>query len=298
MVRKLPMLNALRAFEAAARLGSFAAAAAELHVTPGAISQQVRGLEDWLGRRLFERKPRALSLTAAGRRYLPNLSDAFDRIDAATRELLRPAARRTITLATPAAFATGWLLPRLARFHGSHPEFKVHLSSTTRRIEPDTEGIDAVIRHGRGGYGDLACWHLFSDRLVAVCSANYQATPGRARQAAPPAYRRLEALDAADDWPEWLATHGLPAPAEDSRLSFGDSRLAIEAAINGLGVALADVNLVEPLLAEGRLVTPFALPPWRRGTAWYFVHAAPRQGEPAMAALFAWLMQETDGPMP
>jgi DNA-binding transcriptional LysR family regulator len=292
------MLNALRAFEAAARLGSFAAAAAELNVTPGAISQQVRGLEDWLGRPLFERRPRALRLTGAGRGYLPSLSEAFDRIDAATRELLRPAPRRTITLATPPAFATGWLLPRLARFHAGHPEFEVHLSSTTRRIEPDTEGVDAVIRHGRGGYGDLACWHLFGDRLMAVCGPGYPAAAGRARQEGPAAYRRLEALDAADDWPDWLAAHDLPVTADDSRLSFGDSRLAIEAAVNGLGVALADVSLVEPLLAEGRLVAPFPLPPWRRGTAWYLVHAARRREEPAMAALFAWLMQETDGPMP
>ena len=287
MTRRLPQLIALRAFEAAARLGSFAAAAAELHVTPGAISQQVRGLEDWLGLRLFERRPQALELTVAGRGYLPNLSDAFDRIDAATRELLRPEARRAITLAMPAAFASGWMLPRLDRFHRARPDIEIRLNSTTRRIEPDTEGTDAVIRHGRGGFGDLACWHLFADQLVAVCGGGAKA-----------AQRRLEALDAPQDWSDWQAAHAsVPLPT-DGTLTFGDSRLAIEAAANGLGIAMADVALIEPLLAQGRLVMAFAVPPWRRGTAWYLVHAARRQQEPAISALFHWLMAETDGPMP
>jgi LysR family transcriptional regulator, glycine cleavage system transcriptional activator len=285
MTRRLPQLNALRAFEAAARLGSFAAAAAELHVTPGAVSQQVRGLEDWLGLRLFERRPQALQLTAAGRGYLPSLSEAFDRIDAATRELLHPPTRRSLTLAMPAAFAAGWLLPRLDRFHGPHPDIEIRLNSTTRRIEPDTEGVDAVIRQGRGGFGNLACWHLFGEQLVPVCGAKA-------------AQRRLEALDAADDWGDWRAAHPTVQLNDEGRLTFGDSRLAIEAAVNGLGIAIVDLALIEPLLAEGRLVMPFAVPPWRRGTGWYLVHAARRQQEPAMAALFDWLMVETDGSMP
>src|SRR5579864_3175038 len=151
-MRNLPNLNGLRAFEAAARLGSFAAAAAEMHVTPGAVSQQVRGLEARLGVALFERRPQALILTAAGRGYLPNLSEAFDRIDAATRQLVRPNLRTIVTLAMPAAFATGWILPRIEGFHRTHAAIEVRIDSTTRRVEPDTDGVDAVIRHGRGGF--------------------------------------------------------------------------------------------------------------------------------------------------
>jgi LysR family glycine cleavage system transcriptional activator len=157
MTRKLPPLGGLRAFEAAARHSSFAAAAAELGVTPGAVSQQVKALEDHLGVILFERRPQSLVLTAAGRGYAAPLSDAFDAIAAATRRLV-PARRRTVlTLVMPTVFAVGWLLPRLDRFQAAHPAIELRLRSSHRTAAPGIEGVDAAIRHGRAGWGDATC---------------------------------------------------------------------------------------------------------------------------------------------
>jgi LysR family glycine cleavage system transcriptional activator len=292
MSRKLPPLGGLRAFEAAARHGSMAAAAAELGVTPGAVSQQVRTLEEHLGLALFERRPQSLSLTVAGRRYAAPLTDAFDAIAEATRRLAPPPRRTVLTVAMPTLFAAGWLMPRLERFHSAHPAVELRLRSSHRLAAPGTEGIDAAIRHGRAGWGDAACVYLFNDALLPVCS------PGYAPARLPPlaGHTLLLAETAPELWAEWCAAAGaMDEPGR--RLVLGDDGLVIQAALNGLGVALADRRLVEDPLREGRLVTAADLPPFVRGTAWYLVAAAERAGDPAVAALARWLLMEADGPM-
>jgi DNA-binding transcriptional LysR family regulator len=290
--RKLPPLGGLRAFEAAARHGSMAAAAAELGVTPGAVSQQVRALEDQLGVALFERRPQSLALTAAGRRYAAPLTDAFDAIAEATRRLAPPPRRTAITIAMPTLFAAGWLMPRLERFHAANPAIELRLRSSHRLAEPGTEGIDAAIRHGRAGWGDATCIYLFNDALLPVCSPAYAPT-----RLPPLAGHTLLVAEAAPElWPEWCAANGA-AEEPARRLVLGDDGLVIQAALNGLGVGLVDRRLVEEPLREGRLVAAAEAAPFVRGTAWYLVAAAERTADPPFAALARWLLAEADGPV-
>ncbi len=292
MLRKLPPLGGLRAFEAAARHGSIAAAAAELGVTPGAVSQQVKALEGHLGLALFERRPQSLALTMAGRRYAAPLTDAFDAIAAATRRLAAPQRRTVITLAMPTLFAVGWLMPRLDRFHAGHPAIELRLRSSHREAEPGTEGVDAAIRHGRGGWGAATCIYLFNDALLPVCS------PGYAPARLPPlaGHTLLVAETAPELWTDWCAAAGTTdQPAQ--RLVFGDDGLVIQAALNGLGIGLVDRRLAEEPLREGRLVAVADIAPLVRGTAWYLVAAADRADDPPFAAFARWLLAEADGPM-
>lgn len=292
MSRKLPPLGGLRAFEAAARLGSMVAAAAELGVTPGAVSQQVRALELGLGVALFERRPQSLALTPAGRSYAAPLTDAFDAIAAATRRLAPPPRRTVVTIAMPALFAVGWLMPRLDRFHARHPAIELRLRSSHRAAEPGTEGVDAAIRHGRAGWGDAVCIYLFNDALLPVCSPAY--APARLPPLA--GHTLLVAETAADLWPGWCAANGATdEPAR--RLVLGDDGLVIQAALNGLGVGLVDRRLAEEPLREGRLVVAAEAAPLVRGTAWYLVAPADRAAEPPFAALARWLLAEADGPV-
>jgi LysR family transcriptional regulator, glycine cleavage system transcriptional activator len=292
MTRKLPPLGGLRAFEAAARHASFAAAAAELGVTPGAVSQQVKALEEHLGVALFERRPQSLTTTAAGRSYAAPLTDAFDAIAAATRRLTGTRSRTVLTLVMPGVFAVGWLLPRLDRFHAAHPAIELRLRSSAREAEPGTEGVDAAIRHGRAGWGDRTCVYLFNDALVPVCSASYAPT----RMPPLAGHTLLVAETASDAWPAWRAAAGTSDEPERV-VVLGDEGLVIQAALNGLGVALVDRRLAEEPLREGRLVAATDLSPLVRGTAWYLVAPADRASDPPLAALAAWLLAEADGPM-
>lgn len=295
---RLPPLNGLRAFEAAARLGSFAAAGEELGVTPGAVSQQVRALEARLAAVLFERRPQSLVPTAAARALLPVLTEAFDAIAAAARRLQGAAAAATpLRIASPAGFAAGFLLPRLDRFQQRAPGVALTLTATERLIEPGGDGFDAAIRFGRAGWrGDLACDFLFADRRVPVCSPRYAQSRPVAAGAADPleGHTLLEALSQPEDWPDWLRWTGAAA-AGGRRLAFGDERLAAEAAARGLGIALSDRTLVADLLVAGTLVAPLAPAEMVRGTAWFLVYRQAEAGD-ALAQFRTWLLDELDGP--
>jgi LysR family transcriptional regulator, glycine cleavage system transcriptional activator len=294
--RNLSSLNGLRAFEAAARLGSLVAAAEELGVTAGAVSQQVRALEDRLGLALFARRPQSLLPTPAGRALLPVLSEAFDAIDAALRRLEAPAAALPLRVASPAGFAAGWLLPRLPRFQERAPAIALTLSATERLIEPGDGGdaaVDAVIRFGRAGWsGSLGCDFLFADRRIPLCSPGYLVGHPLDAASADPfrGHVLLETLPSPDDWSDWARAVGA-APGE-RRLSFGDDRLAMEAALAGLGMALLDRALVQEALATGRLVAPLEPREMLRGTAWFLVYRRP--AGTAVATFRAWLLNEVD----
>ena len=286
----VPSLGGLRAFEAAARRQSFVAAADELGVTPGAVSQQVKALEARLGLALFERRPQALVLTAAGRDYAPALKAAFEAIAAATRRLVPPDDRARLACAVPASFATFWLLPRLGRFEAAEPRIELAILNASRRAVAGMDGADAAIRQGRAGWGDLACVYLFTETLVPVASP---ALPLPAETPLDGA-TLLTAETAPDLWDGWSAAMGRPLKPR-RRLSLADDGLVIQAALNGLGVALVDRHLIEPALREGKLVLLDDRPPWRPGTAWYLVHG-PRTRP--LDVFGAWLLQETAGPMP
>jgi DNA-binding transcriptional LysR family regulator len=301
--RHLPPLTGLRAFEAAARLGSFAAAAGELGVTAGAISQSVRGLETHLGVPLFERRPQALLPTQAARALLPVLTASLDAIDAAVQALRTPAIAPAppLRVASPAGFAALWLLPRLDRFHAGNPRTTVTLSATERLVEPESAGgegsIDACIRFGRAGWsGRLECDFLFADHRIPVCSADYLQSH---RFSDRPLANQilLEALSAAEDWPDWAVWSGM-ALAESRRLSFGDERLALDAAIRGMGIALADRALASAAIRAGQLVAPFEPLEMVRGTAWYLVYPVDIERAAGIAAFRDWLLAECSGEMP
>jgi LysR family transcriptional regulator, glycine cleavage system transcriptional activator len=291
----LPPLNGLRAFEAAARLGSFAAAADELGVTPGAVSQQVRALEARLGALLFERRPQSLTPTESARALLPVLTEALDAIAASLLRLKGSgAAAAPLRLASPAGFAAGFLLPRLDRFQRRAPGVALTLTATERLIEPGSE-VDAAIRFGRAGWrGELGCDFLFVDRRIPVCSPRYtQSHPitGGAAEAFA-GHTLLEALSQPEDWADFLRGSGIAAERA-RRLSFGDERLAAEAAARGLGIALLDRALVADQLASGTLVAPLAPAEMLRGTAWFLVYRAAAASD-ALQQFRAWLLDECE----
>jgi DNA-binding transcriptional LysR family regulator len=304
--RVVPAWAGLRAFEAAMRLGSFAAAAAELGVTPGAVSQSVRGLEDRIGVALFTRRPQSLVPTRAARDLLPVLTEAFDAVDAAIRRIQAPAAAAATPLrvAAPAGFAAGWLVGRLDRFQQRAPDIALTVTATERLIEPgegpEAEAIDACIRFGRAGWsGRLACDFLFADRRLPVCSPKYALAhplvPGGADPLA--GHTLLETLTAPADWSDWAVFSGAPL-AGTRRLSFGDERLAMEAAAGGLGIALCDRALVAEAMIAGRLVAPLEPLEMVRGTAWFLVYPAAAAGAETIAAFRRWLLEECGGSLP
>lgn len=292
-MRRLPSLRALQAFEAAARLGGFVPAAAELHVTPGAVSQQVKALEEQLGTALFVRRPRSLALTEAGRRFLPVLSDAFDAMAAAAGRLATPAPASTLTLALPARFAVGWLLPRLEHWRRAMPEIDLRLATSVGDA-PELAGTDAALRLGRGGWGGDGCCFLFAEALVALCGP---AQAAALRAGGGLAAATLLVADArAGLWEAWSEAVRPGQPLPESRRRFSDESLLVQAAQNGLGVALADRHLVQRQLDRAELVEPLGLPPWRPGTAWHLAWPRGRPPDGPLRSLLDWLLGQAEVP--
>lgn len=292
MGRRLPPLNALRAFEAAARLLSFTKAAEELSITPSAISHQIRGLEAHLGVRLFRRASRSLMLTDEGQSYLPVLRDAFDAIHAATSRLATRRAAGPLTVSLLSSFAVRWLIPRLRRFQSSRPEIEVRLSTTARPVDFRREDIDCAIRHGRGQWPGLAADLLLAEDLFPVCGPKL--LEGRHPLKAPHDLALHSLFHIAmrrDDWRVWLNAVGIADIDPERGPVFESSDLALRAAAEGLGVAIASSALVEDDLEKGRLVAPFdvRLP---TDSGYYFVVPEDRREQPKIAAFRAWLLEE------
>ena len=294
-MRNLPSLNGLRAFEAAGRLGSFAAAAAELNVTQTAVSRLVRALEARLGFALFHRRANALGLTDRGAALLPGLTAAFDDI---ARQLGRARSlSQALTLATGPSFAMRWLIPRLSLFQAAHPTIEVRLVTASGLANDGTPFGDdwtAAIRLGRGDWPGLEAIRLFEADLFPVCA------PSLAEKLKRPAdLARLPLLrttTAPDDWAIWLRAAGLKGvQARGPRFDY--DAFALQAAIDGLGVALAHRPYVADDLAAGRLAMPFDIVA-ARGQGWYLVHRniAANAPEHAPLALFRdWLLKQAAG---
>jgi LysR family glycine cleavage system transcriptional activator len=255
MARRLPPLNAIRFFEAAARNRSFVRAAEELHVTPAAVSQQIKQLEDHLGVALFKRG-KTLGLSESANDVLHLVSEAFDQLERAMLKIRSGSKMGPLIVSTPPAFAARWLIPRMDDFHAAHPEIEIHLRATRRPVDFSVEDVDVAIRFGSGDYSGLEVEQLMPETIVAV------AVPELAASIQSPAdlagFNLIE-----DDWhimrgmfPEWetlLATLGVAAhPLRIRR--FSDAELAIQAAVTGLGVTLGWHSLVANDLKAGRLV--------------------------------------------
>lgn len=290
-MRRLPPLNALRAFEAAARHLSFTKAAGELHVTQAAISHQIKSLEEWLGMPLFKRQNRALLLTDAGQAYLPPLREAFDRIQDATSKLQQRDRSGALTVSTFTSFAAKWLVPRLGRFAAAHPDIEVRLAINDVLMDFSSDSVDVGIRYGSGAWRGLHAERLMTEVVFVVCSPRLLEGPSPLSRPEDLRHHTMLHDDLPEDWETWLEAAGVGGIRARRDLAFNHSEMVLQAAIDGLGVALGRSVLVADDLAAGRLVKPFALE-LPTIAAYYFVCPEGTQDRPKVKAFRDWVMSE------
>jgi LysR family glycine cleavage system transcriptional activator len=257
--RHFPLLTALRAFETAARRLSFSRAATDLGVTQGAVSRQIAVLENELGVRLFQRKGRTLELTVVGRRFFAMIEEAFDQIDEALRLFSDPHKDTLLRIKVPPTLGIRWFVPLLAQFHGLHPEIDVQITTSHHPVDFATEDFDAAIHWGDGSWPDLHADFLIGEALTPVCSPQTLVDKPLREPRDLTRHVLLCSMHRPDDWRVWLAGAGETEIDPTKALQFANSSLTYQAAIQGLGVAVAQVALVADDLAAGRLVAPFSL---------------------------------------
>lgn len=290
--RKIPPLNALKAFEAAARHGSFRDAAKELNVSHSAISHQIKHLEEYLGLDLFLRKARAVELTTAGQNYYPVLREAFDRIAEGTKVLLRPTEDNVLTVQMYSTFAVRWLIPRLERFYERHPALQVRL--ITAQGDPDFErqDIDLGLLIGAKTRADIHYEELFTPHLFPVCSpALLESAPLRSIDDLA-SQTILQVYPSAQDWTVWLQKNGVSGIRPDEGLQFDSYDHALATAIRGIGVALGQEPYVAEDLEAGHLVCPFPTMSVQAGSTWYLVYPAERERTKKIRLFRDWLLEE------
>jgi LysR family glycine cleavage system transcriptional activator len=292
MTARLPSLNGLRAFEAAARHLSFTQAAAELNVTQTAISHQIKRLEEELGIRLFIRQNRALTLTPAAKEYLPGIRAAFNDLRLATDRLLRRDDDHVLTVSTLASLAAKWLLPRITGFQEAHPGIDVRITTSTALVDFRGGDVDAAIRYGRGQWPGLRVDWLMADKLFPVCSPALLAGRKPLRKPEDLADHVLLHSSAGndDDWRLWLTAAGLPTNlSKQPGVTFDLVFMTVQAAIDGVGVAMGRTSYVQDDIAKGRLVVPFDITlPVDAG--FYLVSPEAKADSPKLSAFRNWLM--------
>jgi DNA-binding transcriptional LysR family regulator len=295
---RLPSLDLLKGFEAAARLLSFTKAGTELYLSQSAVSRQIQELEDQLGVRLFERRHRALELTEAGQALYAASAQVLATMRSVTDRLRATRSRRTLAVTTTQAFASLWLIPHLAGFTRTHPELDVRISAETRVLDLERDGLDLAIRHGPATMVGPHALRLFGERVFPVCSPKLLKDPKRPLRE--PADLRHHVLLQYDDpdgrhpwmhWKTWLETERLADLRPAGSLSFSGYDQIIPAAIAGHGVALGRSPLVRKLIASGELAAPF-----KRSTdparAYYAIVSKNAAGRPEVADFVAWLKEE------
>lgn len=255
--RSLPPLNALRAFEAAGRLGSFTKAAQELSVTPGAISRHVALLEDALGSLLFLRDGRGAQLTIAGRAYLHDIQPSFQQIALATSRQRRNEGRHVVRLDAPSSFAGLWLLPRLAALHEAHPEIEVHLTTTNCAVDAGENTYDIMVRGGPTAIEGVRSIPFLGNWRMPVCSPQLVGRTALTEPRDVGQFTMLFADSLTSAWTDWLRLAGCADIVPVRALHFDRVHLAIRAAECGAGIALPSFALVEDALRSGALVQPF-----------------------------------------
>jgi LysR family glycine cleavage system transcriptional activator len=294
-------LNALRAFEATARLGSFTRAARELRVTPAAVGQQVRGLEARLGGPLFDRVSDGLTPTARATRALPMLRRGFDALAQAYDGLAEANNSRRLTISVAPSFALKWLVPRLHRFHERHPEIELSIDTAMRFVDVSRGEADLAVRFGDGSYYGLQCERLFGEWILPVCAPSLCTGPDRLREprdlaGLPLIHIREETTDTEwADWPAWCVRFGLDQLNNAEGPSFSQSVAALEAALAGQGVALCGLSYALDDIEAGRLCAPFggsSAIPARYGYDTAFT--AVRAENPPIRAVRRWIQDEAN----
>jgi LysR family transcriptional regulator, glycine cleavage system transcriptional activator len=300
MSRPIPPLNALRAFEATARHASFTRAAAELHVTPAALSHQIRGLEDYLGHKLFHRKARTIALTPAGDLIYPGLNAAFTQVRQTMDLLDQSRDDRILVVSTPPGFTAKWLAPRLYRFLAANPEIDTRISSTQAFANFTTDGVDVAIRNAHAPFPGLFSERLFAARMLPVLSPRLLSELGGL--ATPQDLKRVpiihdESLIRLADWPkwsDWFRLAGVDGDIDANRgLRFNSADHALEATIEGAGVLLAHKALAYDDLRTGRLVAPFEIEA-TADRAFHLVCPSGHETRPKISAFRAWIRDEVD----
>ena len=294
MAYDLPSLNGLRAFEAAARNGSVKDAAGELYVTPGAVSQQIKTLEEALGTPLFRRVNRGLQLNEAGAALYPVLRDSFQSMAGALDRLKMRGQAGPLTVSVMPSFALKWLVPRLGRFRERHPEIDVRLSASMHLVDFGREDVDIGIRIGQGNYPGLRSHLLMREKLYVVCSPKLLDGHPPLRRPEHLRHHTLVHDESPRQWQLCLKLHGIEGLDASRGPVFNDAAMVVEAAIKGQGVALARGELVTQDLAEGRLVQPFDLS-MPNDFATYLVYPEAVADWPKVAAFRDWIIAEAEG---
>lgn len=295
---RLPPLNALKAFEAAARRLSFTKAAEELNVTPGAISQQIRQLEDYAGTPLFKRTGRSVLLTDAAQATLPIVREAFDKIAEAGRIMQAPARKGRVMVACAPSFATKWLAPRLESFHRAHDGIEAWLSADMGLTDFSTADADLAIRYGKGVYDGLKSETLLDETVMPVCSPALLEGAHPIRKPADLVHHTLlhdestENDPSCPDWPSWLTARNVNSQTARRGPHFNQAVLVIEAAVSGQGVALAKRAVAAADLAAGRLVAPFADGSTAIDFGYWLVWPKGRHLSPDVRTFIKWIKAE------
>ncbi|WP_299604430.1 transcriptional regulator GcvA [uncultured Tateyamaria sp.] len=295
MPDRLPPLTALRAFDAAARHMSFAKAAEELHVTPAALSFQIKSLEEHLGTQVFHRLNRAVELTEAGRAMAPGMADGFQTLAAAWRAAERTLDTGTLTVTAGPAFTAKWLAPRLYDFAQAHPEIELHFSASLKMVDLNRDGVDVAIRFGTGKDEDMFSKLLAMEWVCPVMTPELAAqypTPESLKDAPLIFDDSIVNLRPSADWSTWFRMMGIDfAPTHGARFSQADH--AVDAALAGMGVTLGRRSLVVKDMHDGRLVAPWpnALD---TGVRFRFLCAEGAETRPHIAAFLDWMIVEID----
>jgi LysR family glycine cleavage system transcriptional activator len=294
----LPPLNSLRAFESAGRLLSFSKAANELNVTTGAISQQIRSLEEFLEIKLFKRRNRSIVLTDPGQVFLPLLSDGFASIAVAVDAVRKFQCNEPLTVTAPPSFTSKWLIPRLAKFHRLHPDIEVRIDASSHLVDFIREDIDVGIRFGDGEYPELESIYLFSFDLIPVCSPELLTDGTGLHNLTDIRHHTLLHDDDRNidpswpDWAMWLATAGVDGIDAGRGIHFNQGEMIIQAALEGQGIALVSSVMAAGEIESGRLVQPFEtrLPVT---LSFHLVTSAQKARNPKVVEFKLWILQES-----
>lgn len=286
----LPPLNAMRAFDAAARAGSFAKAAVELHVTHWAIGKQIRLLEDWMGFPLFRRRPRQVVLTDEGAELAREVSSVLYRLSAAVNKLRSSEtverASGMVRISAPTSFALRWLIPRLSGFQERFPNVTVRIMTTSRKLRYIASASDLGIRLNPDSA--LKSAKLMTDRRLPACSPQLLRARPIASLQDLRTHTLLHSTTTSSAWAEWLTLAGAPQLRPQRHMHFEHVHLQLEAAVHGLGIALASLPLIQDDLATGRLTCPILKPEWSAED--YLLVSEHREEDAAVKAFRSWIV--------